>query len=75
MMTERFFSTIVCGIIGEVYLGDGNEKNCCNNSKVFYFMAMYKIFIRVIFVYIFVSLLIPIFYLATDISPLNSEIT
>ena len=37
MMTERNLSEAVCGIcgvIGEVYLGDGNEKNCCSNSKV-----------------------------------------
>lgn len=24
----------ICGIIGEVYLGDGNEKNCCSIAKV-----------------------------------------
>ena len=38
MLTERDLSNTVCGIcgvIGEVYLGDGNEKNCCSNSKVF----------------------------------------
>ena len=37
MMTERNLSQAVCGIcsvIGEVYLDDGNEKNCCSNSKV-----------------------------------------
>lgn len=37
LITERDLSSGVCGIcgiIGEVYLGDGNEKNCCSNSKV-----------------------------------------
>ena len=37
MMTKRDLSTTVCGIcgiIGEVYLGEGNEKNCCRNSRV-----------------------------------------
>ena len=24
----------ICGIIGEVYLGDGNEKNCCSLQEV-----------------------------------------
>ena len=24
----------ICGIIGEVNLGDGNEKNCCVNNRV-----------------------------------------
>ena len=24
----------VCGTIGELYLGDGNEKNCCSISEV-----------------------------------------
>lgn len=24
----------ICGIIGEVYLGDGNQKNCCTTSEV-----------------------------------------
>lgn len=24
----------ICGIIGELYLGDGNEKNCCSTKNV-----------------------------------------
>ena len=24
----------ICGIAGEIYLGDGNEKNCCSNKHV-----------------------------------------
>jgi hypothetical protein len=24
----------ICGITGEVYFGDGNEKNCCDISEV-----------------------------------------
>ena len=36
-MTERDLDEVICGIcgvIGEVYLGDGNEKNCCSNKNV-----------------------------------------
>ena len=36
-ITERDIDEVicgVCGIIGEVYLGDGNEKNCCSNKNV-----------------------------------------
>lgn len=24
----------ICGIVGEIYLGDGNEKNCCSRKEV-----------------------------------------
>jgi len=24
----------ICGVVGEVYLGDGNEKNCCSHKEV-----------------------------------------
>ena len=24
----------ICGVVGEVYLGDGNEKNCCSRKEV-----------------------------------------
>ena len=24
----------ICGVLGEVYLGDGNEKNCCSRKEV-----------------------------------------
>lgn len=27
----------VCGVIGQVYYGDGNEKNCCSVQKVLRF--------------------------------------
>lgn len=36
-ITERNLDDVicgVCGVIGEVYLGDGNEKNCCSNKNV-----------------------------------------
>jgi hypothetical protein len=36
-MTERDLDSVICGIcgiIGEVYLGDGNEKNCCSIGEV-----------------------------------------
>lgn len=36
-ITTRNLDDVICGIcgtVGEVYLGDVNEKNCCNNSRV-----------------------------------------
>jgi hypothetical protein len=36
-ITERDLNDVICGICGicpEVCLGDGNEKNCCNNAEV-----------------------------------------
>lgn len=36
-MTMRDLDSVICGICGvagEVYLGDGNEKNCCDISEV-----------------------------------------
>ena len=43
-MTERNLESVICDICGvcpEVHLGDGNEKNCWDNSQVgnraFYF--------------------------------------
>ena len=24
----------ICGVLGEVYLGDGNQKNCCSVKEV-----------------------------------------
>jgi hypothetical protein len=36
-ITERDLDSVlcgICGITGEVYFGDGNEKNCCNISEV-----------------------------------------
>lgn len=26
----------ICGIVGEIYLGDGNQKNCCSRKEVPY---------------------------------------
>lgn len=26
----------ICGIVGEIYLGDGNEKNCCSRKEISY---------------------------------------
>ncbi|KXJ26911.1 HMG domain-containing protein 3 [Exaiptasia diaphana] len=38
MTTRNMDDTIcgICGVIGEIYLGDGNEKNCCSTSEVDY---------------------------------------
>ena len=36
-MTERDLDQTICGIcgvVGEIYLGDGNEKNCCSRKEV-----------------------------------------
>ncbi len=36
-MTERSMDDVICGIcgvVGELYLGDGNEKNCCSLNEV-----------------------------------------
>lgn len=36
-MTVRSLADAICGIfgnVGELYLGDGNEKNCCSISEV-----------------------------------------
>ncbi len=36
-MTERNLNDTICGlcgIVGQVYLGDGNEKNCCSMVEV-----------------------------------------
>ena len=57
-LTERNLDDVIggiCGVAGEVYLGDGNEKNCCSTSevvfssfffflidKVYYFMSLYR---------------------------------
>ena len=43
-ITERDLDSVicgVCGVIGEVYLGDGNEKNCCSNGNVS-FLKLYN---------------------------------
>ena len=35
LMSERSLDICgVCGTVGQVYYGDGNEKNCCNIDKV-----------------------------------------
>ena len=37
MMTERNLNDAICGICGivpEICLGDGNEKNCCSVAQV-----------------------------------------
>lgn len=36
-LTPRDLNSVICGICGiagEIYLGDGNEKNCCSNKHV-----------------------------------------
>lgn len=36
-ITDRPLDDVICGIcgtVGEFYLGDGNEKNCCSISEV-----------------------------------------
>lgn len=38
-ITERNLDDVICGIcgvVGELYLGDGNEKNCCSISEICY---------------------------------------
>ncbi|KAJ7377549.1 high mobility group, partial [Desmophyllum pertusum] len=35
-LTERNLDNTIywkCGILGEVYFGDGNEKNCCSRNS------------------------------------------
>ena len=37
LMSERSLDSVICGVcgtVGQVYYGDGNEKNCCNIDKV-----------------------------------------
>ncbi|KAK3735528.1 hypothetical protein QZH41_010031, partial [Actinostola sp. cb2023] len=39
MITERSLDDVICGfcgVIGEFYLGDGNEKNCCSLKGIKY---------------------------------------
>ncbi|XP_068672570.1 uncharacterized protein [Montipora foliosa] len=39
MISERSLDDVVCGVCGicpEICLGDGNEKNCCSNSQIYY---------------------------------------
>ena len=31
----------ICGITGEVYLGDGNQKNCCRRGEVATFVGVF----------------------------------
>ena len=36
-ITDRSLDDVICGIcgtVGELYLGDGNEKSCCSISEV-----------------------------------------
>ena len=44
-LTERNLDDVICGICGvaghEVYLGDGNEKNCCSISEVVFFFVLF----------------------------------
>ena len=35
----------LCGVVGKVYLGDGNAKNCCSVAAV----SSHFIYIRIIF--------------------------
>eukprot|EP00794_Sanderia_malayensis_P020874 gene20874-22926_t len=38
-MTKRDLNSVICGIcgiVGEVYFGDGNEKNCCTLNEIDY---------------------------------------
>ena len=37
MLSERSLDDVICGIcgtVGQVYFGDGNEKNCCSIDAV-----------------------------------------
>ena len=49
MMTERFFSIIVCGIIGEAYLA--MKRTAVTIQRYFTLWLRINFFIRVIFVY------------------------
>ena len=45
-ITDRSLDDVICGIcgtIGELYLGDGNEKNCCSISEVGSLQVIYPI--------------------------------
>ena len=33
----------ICGTVGEVYPGDGNEKNCCSNNRVRLCIMLYNL--------------------------------
>ena len=51
-LTERNLDDVICGICGvagEVYLGDGNEKNCCSISEVVFFCFVLFLFCFVLF--------------------------
>ena len=45
-LTERNLDVIcgICGVAGEVYLGDGNVKNCCSISEVVFFLFCFFLF-------------------------------
>lgn len=42
----------ICGIVGELYFGDGNEKNCCSVSEVFFKVNYREMCVCFIFVFI-----------------------
>lgn len=44
MLTVRSLDSQICGIcgvLGEVYLGDGNQKNCCSRNEVCTFLCIF----------------------------------
>ena len=50
-LTERNLDDVICricGVAGEVYLGDGNEKNCCSISEVVFFLFCFVLFLSTI---------------------------
>ena len=45
-MTQRSMDDVICGIcgtIGQLYLGDGNQKNCCSLKGVSRFFIQFSI--------------------------------
>ena len=44
MLTVRSLDSQICGIcgvLGEVYLGDGNQKNCCSRNEICTFLCIF----------------------------------
>ena len=47
-LTKRDLNDMICGrcgIVGRVYFGKGNEKNCCTTKDVLLFLNLYNILI------------------------------
>ena len=54
IMTERSMDNVICGIcgtIGQFYLGDGNQKNCCSLKGVLLLLLIFDVLYIVVVVY------------------------